>query len=253
MSRSISIIKIKEIYQQERTMQMYEKTSERVNNVKDDPQARELLRRAYEKTSRWGKDFPGFTAELIVNDRGKRLQGSVIIKSPREVEVLVPDEGLQKWAQGQIAMMAIHRSTRPFEEADGKYTLTLADEDHHPFGRLLYIHGDGMNSSYRIKEDRITQINRSMERVKFTINVEESLTTQEGKHLTTRYTVFYFTPQDNRLAQAESYTDQPTVVAWPQPSQKLPLYLPGQRRVIYTENGETIVRILVFQGHKLLQ
>jgi hypothetical protein len=234
-------------------MQMYQRTSESVSNVKDDPLARELLRRAYEKTSRWGKDFPGFTAELIVNDRGKRAQGSVTVKSPREVEVLLPEEGLQKWAQGQIAMMAIHRSSRPFEEADGKYTLTLAEEDDHPLGRLLYIHGDGMSSCYRIKDDRITQINRSMERIKFTINVEESLTTPDGKHLTTRYTVFYFSPQDNRLLQAESYTDQPAAVVWPGSPQASPLFLPGQRRVIYTENGETIVRTLAFQGHKLLQ
>ncbi len=234
-------------------MQMYERTSESVNNVKDDPQARELLRRAYEKTSRWGRDFPGFTAELICNNQGKNVKGSVTIKSPREVEVSLPDETLQKWAQGQLAMMAIHRSSRPFEEADGKYTLTLAEEDDHPLGRLVYIHGDGMNSRYRIKDDRITQINRSMERIKFTINVEESLTTQDGKHLTTRYTVFYFSPQDSRLLQAESYTDQPAVVARPGSSKMNPVYLPGHRRVIYTENGETIIRMLILGGHRLLQ
>ena len=101
-------------------MQIDQRTSESASNVKDDPQARELLRRAYEKTSRWGKDFPGFTAELIVTDQGKSVRGSVTVKSPREVEVLLPDEGLQKWAQGQIAMMAIHRSSRPFEEAEDR-------------------------------------------------------------------------------------------------------------------------------------
>jgi hypothetical protein len=168
------------------------------------------------------------------------------------VEVSLPDETLQKWAQGQLSMMAIHRSSRPFEEADGKYTLTLAEEDAHPLGRLVYIHGDGMNSRYRIKDDRITQINRSMERIKFTINVEESLTTQDGKHLTTRYTVFYFSPQDSRLLQAESYTDQPAVVTKQGSSKMNPVYLPGHRRVIYTENGETIIRVLTLGGHKLL-
>jgi len=233
-------------------MQMYERTSESVHNVKDDPQARELLRRAYEKISRWGKDFPGFKAELICINQGKSVKGSVTIKSPREVEVSLPDDTLQKWAHGQIAMMAIHRSSRPFEEADGKYTLTLAEEDDHPLGRLIVIHGDGMNSRYRIKNDRMTQINRNMERIKFTINVEESLTTQDGKHLTTHYTVFYFSPQDSKLLQAESYTDQPAVVSRPGSPQADPLYLPGHRRVIYTEDGETIVRGLVFQGHEPL-
>lgn len=234
-------------------MQMYERTAEQVSGMKDDPQARELLRRAYERTSRWGKDFPGFSAELICNDQGKMVRGSVTVKSVREVEVELSDEVLQKWAQGQVAMMAIHRASRPFEEADGRYILTLGDEDNHPLGRLVYIHGDGMNSRYRIKDDRITQINRSMERIKFTINVEESLTTQDGKHLTTRYTVYYFSPLDGKLLQAESYADQHAVVPRQGPAPAPPFYLPGQRRIAYTENGETITRVLTFQGHKLLQ
>jgi len=234
-------------------MQMYERTTEPVSGIKDDPQARELLRRAYEKTSRWGKDFPGFSAELICNDQGKIVRGLVTVKSVREVEVSLPDETLQKWVQGQVAMMAIHRASRPFEEADGRYILTLGDEDSHPLGRLVYIHGDGMNSRYRIKEDRITQINRSMERIKFTINVEESFTTQDGKHLTTRYTVYYFSPQDGKLLQAESYADQHAMVSRQGQPQAAPFYLPGQRRITYTENGETITRMLTFQGHKLFQ
>ena len=243
---------LKSLRKEGAAMQMHESKPEVVTHVKDDPQARELLRRASEKTSRWGRDFPGFTADLICNNQGKTLKGSVMIRSPREVEVSLPDEGLQKWAHGQISMMAIHRSSRPFEEADGKYILTLAEEDDHPFGRLLYIHGDGINSCYRIKEDRITQINRKMERIKFTINVEESLTTQDGKHLTTRYTVYYFSPQDSRLLQAESYVDQPAVVARPGPPQAGNLYLPGHRQVTYTDNGDTITRVLAFQGHRLL-
>jgi hypothetical protein len=233
-------------------MQTDQRNTESVTDVKDDPQARELLRRAYEKTSRWGKDFPGFTAELLCNDQGKTVQGSVTVKSPREVEVSLPEDSLQKWVQGQIAMMAIHRSSRPFEESDGKHILTLAPADDHPLGRLLYIHGDGMTSRYRIKDERITQINRRMERIKFTINVEESLTTQDGKHLTSRYTVFYFSPQDNRLLQAESFIDQPAVIKRQDSPQANNVYLPGQRRIIYTENGETLTRMLTFQGHKLL-
>lgn len=31
--------------------------------VDDDPKARELLRRAFDNTARWQKDFTGFTAE----------------------------------------------------------------------------------------------------------------------------------------------------------------------------------------------
>lgn len=214
-------------------------------DVTDNPEARELLRRASEKTSRWGKDFPGFSADLICTHQAQTVQGHVTIRSPREVDVQIPDEALQKWAQSQIAMMAAHRTYRPFEQSDGRHVLTLDEEDNHPLGRLVRIHGDGMNSYYRVQNDRITQINRSGERMKFTINVEESLTTSEGEYLTTRYSVFYFSPQDGRLTRAENYRDEPTVVQ--------DLYLPGYRRITSAEGAEILMRSLHFQNHKVLK
>lgn len=157
--------------------------SETATTVQNDPEAKALLRRAYEKTSRWGKEFPGFTADLVLNDNGKEYTGKVKIKSPKEVEVSLEapseQEALLKWAQGQVAMMAVHRASRPFEESDGKYTLTFAEEDQHPLGRRIIIHGDGMNSRYRIKDDRIQQVYRSMGKMRFTINVEEAMTTKD--------------------------------------------------------------------------
>lgn len=225
-------------------MELYQR-SQTETTVQNDPEAKELLRRAYEKTSRWGKEFPGFTADLLLNDNGKEYKGTVKIKSPKEAEVTVDgaDEPLLKWAQNQIGMMAIHRASRPFEEADGKYALTLAPEDHHPLGRQILINGDGMNSRYRIKDDRIQQISRSMGKMSFTINVEEAMTTSDGKHLTTRYTVFYFSP-DGQLMQAEAFTDRPAEIKG--------VYLPGYRRIISNDKGTAIVRILEFKNHQLM-
>ena len=158
--------------------------------VTDDPQARELLRRAFEGTARWPKDFKGFTADLTVNVNGKETNGPVIVKGPREVSVQLGDSETQKWAQEQLGMIAVHRGPRSFEESDGKYSLTK-EEDGHPFGTKLHIHGS--NSFYRIKDNRITQINRKMAHpgmnpFAFTINVEESAVTQDQKNLTTKYT-----------------------------------------------------------------
>src|SRR5262245_48975215 len=144
--------------------------------VADDPKAREMLRQAFEKTARWQKDFQGFTADLTVNVNGKESSGPVMVKGPREVSVQLGDANVQKWTQEQLAMIAAHRGPRTFEESDGKYSLTM-EEDGHPFGIKLIIHGS--NSFYRIKDQRITQINRTMAHpgmasFAFTINVEES-------------------------------------------------------------------------------
>lgn len=224
-------------------MEMYTR-QETNTNVHDDPKARELLRKAFEKTSRWQADFKGFQADLTVNANGTVLTGTVTVKGPRDVSVSLPDEQLQQWAQNQISMMAIHRGPRSFEESDGKYALTLEDDNSHPLGVRLNIHGDGMASWYRIKDDRITQINRTMPHVAFTINVEDSTVTPEQKYLTTRYTVYYFSPKDGSLANVESFSDTHTRI---QASD-----LPATRRIISYEQGEIVTRTLTFTNHAML-
>jgi hypothetical protein len=216
------------------------------STVADDPQARDLLRQAFEATARWPKDFRGFTADLTVNVNGKETTGSVIVKSPREVSVQLSDGDIQKWAQEQLGMIAVHRGPRSFEESDGKYSLTM-EEDGHPFGAKLNIHGS--NSFYRIKNNRITQINRKMAHpgmnpFAFTINVEESAVTQDQKNLTTKYTVYYYSPTDGKLTNVESFTDTHVRVGSSD--------LPAARRIITYENGQVIVKSLTFKNHTLL-
>jgi hypothetical protein len=212
----------------------------------DDPQARDLLRRAFEATARWPKDFQGFTADLTVNVNGKETTGTVTVKSPREVSVQLGNGETQKWAQEQLGMIAVHRGPRTFEESDGKYSLTM-EEDGHPFGTKLNIHGS--NSFYRIKDNRITQINRKMAHpgmnpFAFTINVEESAVTQDQKNLTTKYTVYYYSPTDGKLTNVESFTDTHVRIG--------ACDLPATRRIITYENSQVVVKSLTFTNHKLL-
>ena len=214
--------------------------------VADDPRAREALRRAFEQTARWPPDFKGFTADLTVNLNGKEFHGSTTVKGPREVSVELGDAEVQKWAQDQLAMIAVHRGPRTFEESDGKYTLTI-QEDGHPLGARLDIHGS--HSFYRVKDNRITQINRTMSHpgmapFAFTINVEESALTQDKKHLTTRYTVYYFSPQDGKLKNVESFTDTHARVGAAD--------LPATRRIIAFESGSVVVKSFTLSRHHLL-
>lgn len=216
------------------------------STVTDDPHARDLLRRAFERTARWQKDFHGFTADLTVNVNGKETSGPISVKGPREVSVQLGDGETQKWAQEQLGMIAVHRGPRSFEESDGKYALTM-EEDGHPFGTKLNIHGS--NSFYRIKDNRITQINRKMAHpgmnpFAFTINVEESAITQDQKNLTTKYTVYYYSPTDGKLTNVESFTDTHIRVGSSD--------LPATRRIITYENGQVVVKNLTFKNHKLL-
>ncbi len=101
-----------------------------------------------------------------------------------------------------------------------------------------------MGSSYRVKGGRITQINRKMPHIGFTINVEDSAVTADGKFLTTRYTVYYSSPKDGSLTNVESFTDSHTRVGASD--------LPATRRIISYENGEVVVKSLTFENHRML-
>ena len=212
-------------------------------DAQDDPKARELLRRAFDNTARWPADFKGFTAELTVNVDGNEHTGSVTIKSAQDIAVSIADAEVQKWAAGTIGMIAVHRGPRTFDQSDGKSTLTLDSNAVHPLGQTIHIH-DAMKSHYRVKDGRITQINRMMGPMKFTINVEDSAATEDGKYLTTRYTVYYFNPQDGRLTNVESFADSHIRVGQAD--------LPASRRIISAENGTVSVKTLTFTNHRLL-
>ncbi|MEC4671785.1 MAG: DUF3386 family protein [Candidatus Binatia bacterium] len=213
-------------------------------DVHDDPKARALMQKAFEKTARWPTGFGGFQADLCINIDGQETKGTVTVKGPKEVTVTLSNPELENWTQNQLAMIAVHRGPRSFQESDGKYSLTLDADDNHPLGPRLSIHGDGMGSSYRIKDERITQINRKMAHVAFTINVEESALTEDQKNLTTRYTVYYFSPKDGSLQNVESLTDTHVRVASAD--------LPATRRIISYENGQVVTKTLLFENHKAL-
>jgi Protein of unknown function (DUF3386) len=225
-------------------METYTRQTAQAVAVQDDPNARELLHRAFDRTARWRADFVGFAATLAANDNGVQHRGAVKMMLPRTVEVSIAEADLQQWAQAQLAMMAGHRAYRAFDQSDGKYILTLGPEEAHPLGRLIYIHGDGMNSRYRVRDERICQIQRSMERVRFTINIEDSMATRDGKVLTTRFTVYYFSPSTGELTQVESFVDDYTEVHG--------VVLPKARRVTFADHGEARVRELVMSDHVLL-
>jgi hypothetical protein len=224
-------------------MTMYTR-EETATDVQDDPKARALLEAAFQKTARWQPDFKGFQADLRINVNGKETKGTVTVKGPRDVTVLIDDAELQTWAQNQIGMIAIHRGPRNFQESDGKYALTLEGDERHPLGQRLNIHGDGMGSWYRVKDNRIMQINRNMPHAAFTINVEESALTQDQKYLTTKYTVYYFNPKDRALQNVESFTDTHIRVGNSD--------LPATRRIIAFEHGGVSARTLTFENHKML-
>ena len=66
--------------------------------------------------------------------------------------------------------------------------------------------------------------------------------TQEQKFLTTKYTVYYYSPADGKLNNVESFTDTHVRVGASD--------LPATRRIISYENGGVVVKNLTFMNHE---
>src|SRR5687768_7448188 len=98
-------------------METYTRQTAQAVAVQDDPNARELLHRAFDRTARWRADFAGFTATLLVNDDGTEYHGMAKVTMPRAVEVTLSEAALQQWTQQQLAMMTGHRAYRSFDQA----------------------------------------------------------------------------------------------------------------------------------------
>lgn len=225
-------------------MATYTKDKDVETQLEDDPEARETLREVFGNTARWPKGFKGFSADVKVNLNGKEEEGTVTVTGPKGIETSIKDEKLKEFVTENLASIAMHRGPRTFDESDGKYKLVFGDDGKHPLGRKVVMGGDGMSSYYRVKDGRIQQINRKTPRVSFSINIEESVKTQDDKFLTKAYTVYYFNPENGSLKDAESYTDNYTRVGEAD--------LPEYRRIINCEKGEVITSVMTLSGHKLL-
>ncbi|MGH7230777.1 MAG: DUF3386 family protein [Nitrospiraceae bacterium] len=210
----------------------------------DDPSARAMLQQAFQRAYRWKADFRGFAAGASVNQNGRIVEGSITVLPSAEVVVTLPDDHLRRWVTDTLTAMAITRIHRTFAQAEGQFTLTLGENDRHPFGRLVLL-SDTLESCYRVKEDRILQVSRMMGHMKSVINVEDTIRTPDGRHLTTKHIAYSFSSNNGHLLKAESFTDKHVHVG--------DAVLPGYRQMVLSEGATVIVRTLTFYGHRMLE
>src|SRR5437879_12296878 len=81
----------------------------RPTDAQDDPEAREQLRRAFEKTARWPADFNGFSADLTVNVDGKEFTGLVTVPPAQDVTVSRPDAEGPQCGPGTSSITSAHQ------------------------------------------------------------------------------------------------------------------------------------------------
>lgn len=138
---------------------------------------------------RYPQGFGGFRANLDSWLAGVRVCETVEVRSPQEIrlDVNASETGIA-WLRQELGSIAWHRWHVPYEQADGRYTQTLENDDYPP-GQLIRFHDDPFDSSYRVLDRQISQIKRQTGKLRFSIVTQESVTVEDGRTLPARFTV----------------------------------------------------------------
>lgn len=209
--------------------------------VSNDPAAHEALRAAHDGGYRFPDGFNGFSGKLSVieaNDQAvRRGAGAATVGGPRSTVVeLDTEDDLATWARTEVASMAGHRWPTPYEQSDGRWTLTIEDNTAHPLGRLVTVHDDQFQSSYRVRDGRISQVTRTMRTTRFTITIQSHTSTDDHRLLPAEFTVTYWDTASQRLTRADAYTDRYASING--------VWIPKSRRVVTATDAGFVTREL---------
>jgi hypothetical protein len=207
----------------------------------EDAEAVAMFEKAIADRAQW-KNFPGFSAEISGSFEGRPFAGKVDVTADGKVALKVDDAMAEKWASGQISSIVLHR--RADSGAEATPVLRFADDDDdHPLGRLLLFEGGMFASSYRIKDGRISVVNRQMGKSNMTITTLAETRNAEGKSLPMSYSVQYWDATSGDLQRVESYQERWTRLG--------PIDLPASRTMTSAADGGLAVRGFTLTGHKL--
>jgi hypothetical protein len=161
-------------------------------------QARDRFRAAYENRYTWDKNFPGYITKLELKQGDQVYTGQIKVNSDLSVEVTgIEDEKMQESIYNHMRDIITHRKRSSFEEAHGKSTFSLGEEDSTGAVEIL-VKGDAMGSNYKIRGQEICQVSRVMEPIAFVINTNDSLDTGEG-YISTGYNAIFRDSKTNEL------------------------------------------------------
>lgn len=213
--------------------------------VENDPAAHELLRSAHRTSYRFPDQFSGFAATAAYSRDDSSAVGSVEVRGPRDIDVAIDvDVRESDWIRQELGSMAGHRWPTSYEAGDGRWSVTLGPDEQYPLGRLVEMHDDPFDSSYRILHQRIGQVNRRMGDTRFSITIQSHVEVANDQTLPCTFTVTFWDQGLDRMTRSSIYTDRYVAVDG--------IFLPGSRRVVSMDDEGPTARELTLTSHRLL-
>ena len=210
-----------------------------------DHTARDRFRAAYENRYTWDSDFPGYTTKLELKQGDEVYTADIKVNSDLTVEVTgIEDEKVAESVYNHMRDVITHRKRNTFENAHGKSTFTLGEEDASGAVEIL-VKGDSMGSNYKIRGTEICQVSRVMGPMAFVINTNESLDTGEG-YISTGYNAIFRDSKTNDLKAKREFDESY--------EQFGKYYLPKHQTIEAIDpEGDRITTEFVFSETKLLE
>jgi hypothetical protein len=215
--------------------------------AKADPAAYALLEAAHNNRQVMPPGFAGFRSRLLYQRDGKTIEGTLVYRRQGETEVAIDglDAESQAWVKRQILNLVGHRRGGDFAQGDGRYPLQLGPDDGNAYGRLVLVNDD-TQSSYRIRDNRVMEVTRTMEGSCFTISVIETMEADAGRYLANHFVVSYRDPKSGELQKIEGYRDSYSRVAG--------VWLPTSRTVLdIGRDASPQVRMIRFRNIEHLE
>lgn len=212
--------------------------------IKPDPAAYALLKDAHDARQVWPTDFPGFSAEVVFNDNGQLTKGKISYEQKSGVSLTI--EGIspesKTWLVNQLNSLLSHRRGGDFAKRDGANPITFGEDDKSPIGRLVILN-DSLKSSYRVRDNKVVDVTRTIAGERFTISVLETTSVENNKYLPRHFTVTYFDAKTGALKRTESFSDKHTKIT--------DIWIPTERRVIRADNGVITSRVVEIHNCEL--
>ena len=207
----------------------------------DTRSASELLQAARANREVFTAGFPGFRSDLTVYLDGQRHSGTMLYRPPSTVEIDFPDGNVPEWVSDRVRSMVMHRvpSSRTSESAAG-----LGKADAHPLGRRVFL-GDSYRSMYRIRDDRILVVNRTLGDERVEITVLDTVTTKSGRYLPNHVAVARYDKETGQVRESWTYLSQYHEIEGN--------YVPRSRAIAKFAQGSTTTVFIEWSGTQLLE
>ncbi|WP_017655751.1 DUF3386 domain-containing protein [Fortiea contorta] len=161
---------------------------------------------AYEGRYTWDANFPGYTADVQLIQGEEVYTGEIIINCDLSIKVTgIADEQIQEGIYIQLQDVVIHRQHSSFEQSHGKCEFILGETDATGAVEIL-VKSDTVDSYYKIREGKISQVRRAIARNAFVIDTHENFDTGAG-YIPSRYDATFRNSKTDEVTSVLKFED----------------------------------------------